>query len=269
MAELLIGLSGYDHPELKGSFYPVSLARKDFLSFYASQFNACEINSTFYGMPTAQRLLSFYERSEGRLKFSVKLNRLLTHDIDSSWKVHALEFRTAVMSLLEKNALASVLFQFPERFHYSVDNRFYLKNLIDQFFGIPCVVEFRHKDWIRQSVFDGLSALNCGIVFCDMPRLKNLPDGMSLSTPFISDKAYIRFHGRNENAWYSYGKSSKDTERYDYDYSTDELKSFIPVVSQALAENKNVQLYFNNHPKGTGVKNALEFKTLLKSSNIF
>ena len=48
MPDLLIGTSGYDYPEWKGVFYPEDLKRKDFLSFYATQFNALELNNTFY-----------------------------------------------------------------------------------------------------------------------------------------------------------------------------------------------------------------------------
>ena len=48
MPNLLIGTSGYDYPEWKGVFYPEDLKRKDFLIFYATQFNALELNNTFY-----------------------------------------------------------------------------------------------------------------------------------------------------------------------------------------------------------------------------
>ena len=54
MPDLLIGTSGYDYPEWKGVFYPEDLKRKNFLSFYATQFNAPELNNTFYNMPTAE-----------------------------------------------------------------------------------------------------------------------------------------------------------------------------------------------------------------------
>lgn len=205
MNKILIGTSGYDHPELKGIFYPSDLSRKNFLEYYSTKFNALEINSTFYGMPTSQRMLSFYERSEGRLKFCVKLNRLL----------------------------------------------------------IPVVVEFRHKDWIRESVFEGLNSRNAGIVFCDMPQLKNLPNGFLLQTPFIGKNAYIRLHGRNQNGWYAVTAQNEETHRYDYDYSIEEQKSFLPIIRQARNEGKTVQLYFNNHPKGTGFKNAQEMNKIV------
>lgn len=263
MKEILIGTSGYDHPELKGSFYPLNLARKDFLSYYSTKFNALEINSTFYGMPTAERIKSFYDRTEGRIKFSIKLTRVLTHEIDSQWQLKVKEFRTALVPIVDKNALASILVQFPESFGYTQQNRFYLSNLLKELEGMPCVVEFRHKDWIRESVFAGLESRNAGIVFCDMPQLKNLPDGFSSRTPFIGTNAYIRLHGRNQNGWYAKNVYGEETHRYDYEYTIEELKSFIPIISNARKEGKTVQMYFNNHPKGTGFKNALELQDIV------
>lgn len=43
MTDILIGTSGYDYPEWKGVFYPEDLPRKDFLSYYATQFNTVEL----------------------------------------------------------------------------------------------------------------------------------------------------------------------------------------------------------------------------------
>ena len=126
MSDILIGTSGYDYPEWKSVFYPKNLARKDFLSYYATKFNAVELNNTFYNMPTAERMLSFYERSEGRLLFSVKANRLLTHEIDGFWQAVAADFKSAVEPLQEKGVLSFVLFQLPQSFHYTRNNRFYL-----------------------------------------------------------------------------------------------------------------------------------------------
>lgn len=265
-SNILIGTSGYDHPELKGSFYPLDLPRKDFLAFYSTKFNALELNSTFYGMPTAQHIDSIYQRSEGRLKFSIKLNQLLTHRIDRNWKDQAELFKSAMNPLLEKDALSTLLIQFPESFHYTKENRVYLAELIKTLSPLPCVVEFRHRDWIKDSVFEGLASRNAGIVFCDMPQLKNLPNGFTMNTPFIGPNAYIRLHGRNQNAWYAHVPQNEETHRYDYEYSKSELSSFIPIIEKAQSEGKCVQLYFNNHPKGSGFKNALELQEIIRSN---
>ena len=263
MSELLIGTSGYDYPEWKGVFYPEDLKRKDFLSFYATQFNALELNNTFYNMPTAERLLSFYERSEGRLNFSVKANRLLTHEIGTDWQAAAGNFKETLKPLNEKERLSAVLFQLPESFHYINDNRIYLAKLIAEFEGFPVMIEFRHKEWIRESVFEGLEKRKAGIVFCDMPQLKNLPDGTVMKTPFIGNNAYIRLHGRNENAWYAAVESLNGSARYCYDYSENEIAQFVPIIKQAKREGKKVQVYFNNHPNGSGAKNAISLKNMI------
>lgn len=263
MKKILIGTSGYDHPELVGSFYPVGLKRKEFLEYYSTQFSALELNSTFYGMPTAERIKSFYDRSQGRLKFSIKLTQTLTHKIAKDWKVQAKMFTDAMVPLLEKIALATILVQFPESFSYNAENRFYLSYLLAQLQPLPIAVEFRHSSWIKQSVFEGLEKRNAGIVFCDMPELKNHPNGFTMGTPFIGPNAYIRLHGRNVQGWYAVSSSSEETHRYDYEYSEEELKSFIPIIEAAAQENRTVQLYFNNHPKGTGFKNALQLKQLI------
>ena len=268
MNNILIGTSGYDYPEWKGVFYPENLKRADFLSYYATKFNALELNNTFYNMPTAERLISFYERSEGKLAFSIKANRQLTHEISQNWKDISDEFKAAVNPLQKKGCLSALLFQLPESFHYTRENRIYLAELIKSFEGYPTVIEFRHREWVRESVFEGLAERNTGIVFCDMPQLKNLPDGNAVHTPFISSTAYIRLHGRNADAWYAHDFSSNGSSRYCYDYSESELNSFVPVIKTASAEGKKVHVFFNNHPNGSGARNALYLKTLLEAQGL-
>ena len=265
--DILIGTSGYDYPEWKGVFYPENLKRKDFLLYYSTVFNALELNSTFYSMPTAERIMSFYERSEGRLNFSIKANRLLTHEPDGNWKEAAGEFRNAAGPLLEKGKLSAVLFQFPQSFHYTRDNRIYLAKMIEEFKGFPVLVEFRHVQWLKDSVFEGLEKFGASLVYCDMPRLSALPDGKAFRTPFTGPEAYIRLHGRNEGAWYCAENSCNGSGRYRYDYSDDELEEFIPVISKAKSEGRRVQVYFNNHPDGSGAKNARKMKELTDEEN--
>ena len=271
---ILIGTSGYDYPEWKGVFYPPELKRADFLAWYATQFDAVELNSTFYNMPTADRLLSFYDRSQGRLHFSIKANRLLTHEIASNWQTAASDFKQALNPLQEKSTLSAVLFQFPQSFHYTKENRLYLASLIAAFEGFPVVIEFRHKEWIRESVFAGLIQRKASIAFCDMPQLKALSNAdfqTSLYSQFIGPNAYIRLHGRNATAWYAASPSPSQpapnpSARYEYDYSPAELLNFVPVIRAALSEGRKVQVYFNNHPKGHGAKNAQELKKMMNES---
>lgn len=67
--------------------------------------------------------------------------------------------KNAVHPLNDKGRLSAVLFQLPQSFHYTKENRFYLSSLLQNFEGFPCVVEFRHREWIKESVFEGLDTL--------------------------------------------------------------------------------------------------------------
>ncbi len=134
-------------------------------------------------MPTADRLRSFYERSEERVQFSIKANRLLTHEITPRWADAVTEFKSAVAPLAQRGKLCAVLFQFPQGFRYTDENRIYLARLIGAFAGYPVLIEFRHAEWIRPSVFQGLTERGAGLVYCDLPKLAQLPDGKALQSP--------------------------------------------------------------------------------------
>lgn len=265
MSRILIGTSGYDYPEWRGIFYPSDLKRSDFLQYYASQFNALELNNTFYNMPTAGRMLSFYEKSQGRLQFSVKANRLLTHEAGADWTLQAKAFRDAVSPLLEKASLCAVLFQFPQSFHYTKENRIYLAKLLQEFPGFPLVVEFRHNEWIKPSVIEGLESRSASLCYCDMPDLKYLPNiATAIPEPNVVPEPvegklfYLRLHGRNAASWYAASgpDNPNGSSRYTYEYSDSELKEFVPIIQNVILTGKRPIVFFNNHPNGSGAKNA-------------
>lgn len=43
-----IGTSGFSYGDWKGSFYPDWMPSRDWFHYYSTQFNAVEINQTFY-----------------------------------------------------------------------------------------------------------------------------------------------------------------------------------------------------------------------------
>jgi len=49
-AQIRIGVSGWTYSPWRGAFYPKELPQKRELAYAATQFNALEINGTFYGM---------------------------------------------------------------------------------------------------------------------------------------------------------------------------------------------------------------------------
>ena len=257
MGELYIGTSGYDYPEWKGIFYPEKHARSRFLEYYATQFNSLELNGTYYRMPDAEQMRNMITRTGGKVKFSVKANKDLTHAADKSHYLPLVaEFKKALEPLQNNNLLLCSLFQFPESFYYDKEERIYLDNLLKELADIPVVVEMRNTNWQNDQVYNALQQRKTGWCITDNPNLKNL---LKLEYICTSDIAYIRFHGRNEKNWYN-GDSAT---RYDYLYNDTELQSFVDPIKQLLKNSKIVQLFFNNHAKSQATVNAKKIAWLL------
>lgn len=256
---ILTGTCGYDYPEWRNVFYPQGLPREEFLMYYAARFSALELNYTFYRMPLEQQMRGIIKKSGGRLKFSIKATRTMTHEVTSDWETQASLFKEAVFPLLKDNLLSCVLFQFPQSFHYEKDNRIYLDKLLSSFSDIPSVVEFRHNNWLNDRVYEGLNRRNTGICLCDMPALKNLPGFVPIVT---GTTAYIRYHGRNAQNWYG-SAGSNGSERYRYLYSPKELTEAVPVIQSLATRSRLVHVFFNNHPGGAAAVNALSLQEML------
>jgi len=258
MGELLIGTSGYDYDTWKGGFYPEKLAKTKFLEFYSQQFNSVEINGTYYRPPTSQQMERMKERSSGRLKFTIKANKEITHALDKSqYQPLVASFKTALEPLINDKLLLCVLVQFPESFHYEPDERIYLDLLLKEMKDIPVVVEFRNSKWQNDIVYNALRKRGVGWCITDEPKLKNL---MKLDYVMTSDICYMRFHGRNAKNWYS----GNNETRYEYLYSDDELREFVEPIKYLLQRARVVQLFFNNHAKSYATINAKKIELLLR-----
>ena len=258
MSELYIGTSGYDYKEWKSGFYPEKLPQKKFLEYYSTQFNALELNGTYYRMPTPEQMRNMITRTDGKIKFAVKAFKDITHAADKSkYQTLIREFKKALEPLQKENLLLCALFQFPEIFHYDKTERLYLDSLLKEVSGIPSVVEMRNTKWQNDQVYNGLRERNVGWCITDNPALSNL---MKLDFISTSEIAYIRFHGRNAQMWYN----GDNVTRYDYLYTDAELQTFINPIKELLKHSKIVQLFFNNHAKSQAVINAKKIELLLK-----
>ena len=93
-------------------------------------------------------------------------------------------------------------------------------------------------------MFEGLAERGAGLVYCDMPKLAQLPDGKSVQSPFIGPNAYIRLHGRNAAAWYASGVTPNGSGRYRYDYSDAELAGFVcKIPAGCIRENEKYGIF--------------------------
>ena len=257
MSEILIGTSGFSYEDWKGEFYPQKMPQRDFLEFYAQHFKVLELNFSYYRIPEARLTRQMISRSGGKLTFIVKAYRQMTHEISENSLTEVLPlFIDGISPFIESHTLGAVLLQFPQSFHYIPENRFYLKSLIEALSPHPVSVEFRQRSWLRESVYKALGELGAGFVCVDEPHLPSLIPPVAVST---SNLGYIRFHGRNKEKWYG----TDSITRYDYLYSEDELKEWVPKIRDLAERTDRLFAFFNNHARAQAVTNARMLINLL------
>lgn len=182
----LIGTSGYNYPEWRGTFYPEKLPAARMLGFYAERFNTVEINYTFYRMPTAKLLDGWAQGTPEGFTFTLKAPRRITHDarLQQCDELTATFCRTA--STLGAK-LGALLFQLPP---------FFRRNdiVLDSFLGtlpegLRAAFEFRHESWLDDAIFEKLRRRNVALCIADSEKMK---------TPVIATADYAYFRLRDE-----------------------------------------------------------------------
>jgi len=256
--KVIIGTSGYNYYDWKGNFYPKDIKSSDMLKYYTGKFNGVEINSSFYKLHTNRFYSNLNSKSPDNFTFIIKLFRELTHrrkDIDETLP----KVLNSIKPILEAGKFGGFLAQFPPSFTFSEDNLEYIIKIKSKTPQAPIFVEFRHPSWCKEETYSALKKHEIGYVCVDGPDLPHLMPKQNIVT---SREGYIRFHGRNKEAW----QKPPVGKKYDYLYSKKELKEYVPIVHNMLSETKRVFIFFNNGYHGHAPVNALQLMELLKET---
>lgn len=253
---ILVGTSGFSYPDWVGPFYPETLSKQDFLAFYSQHFRACELNFSYYRLPTAQMLARMADKSGGQVEFVLKAYKEMTHERTKDVQIFT-AFHQALTPLVQRRLLGCVLAQFPYSFHCTRENFDYLNYLRDQLGTLPVVIEFRNHAWFKESTFSFLKDLNYGFCCVDEPQIPGLFPPVAVATSQIG---YVRFHGRNQTKWWQHDDPA---ERYDYFYSEQELQEWVPKIHKLAQVTEKVYVFTNNHPEAKAVQNAKRLQELL------
>ena len=258
---LYVGTAGFSYPDWTGVFYPEGMKSQDFLKFYSEEFNCVELDFTYYRQPVPTTMEAMARRVPEGFRFTVKAHKTMTHEVPESLEEQGREFATfaeGVRPMAERGALGCILYQFPWGFRCNPKNLEYVCSLGERISMAPAVVEFRNWEWAKDSVYKALKDNGLGFCCVDEPNLKGLFPRVSVVT---SGVAYLRFHGRNAAKWWSHKEA---WERYDYLYSDDELRSWIPKVREMESEADETYVLYNNCHRGQAALNARRMKELLE-----
>jgi uncharacterized protein YecE (DUF72 family) len=286
---IVVGTSSWADPGFVEHWYPRGLAARERLPFYTQRFDAVELNSSFYAIPAQSTVERWAEATPDGFTFDVKLHRLLSHhsaapkdlpkdlrdDVETNERGRVLpdepliaemlsRTQEAMKPLADAGKLSSYLLQLTPGFDPRRNELEELRPVIEGLRPHPVAIEFRRRSWASPKRFEGvldlLSANDAVFVCVDSPPGEHVPIFPAIDAVTSDRLAYMRCHGRNTEGYLS-GRTV--AERFDYDYSADELAEIAGRAEKLAEEAEQVHVMFNNNarelaPKaGRGLRETL------------
>ncbi|MEL6607109.1 MAG: DUF72 domain-containing protein [Bacteroidota bacterium] len=195
---IYIGCSVWTDPSFVGKVYPKGTPVKDFLKIYCQHFNSVELNTTFYSIPSIEKVKKWKAVATPGFKFCPKVAQSISHRSKLDEQKRWLDiFIEAVLHFEE--ALGMTFMQLPPYFQPSgMEGLQKLLAHIPQ--GFPFTIELRHPVWFsdlmaQQELFDFLQARGIGVVITDTAGRRDV-----LHQTLTTDYVFIRFVGNNLHA---------------------------------------------------------------------
>lgn len=242
-----IGTQGWAYPDWTGVFYPPASKQQHYLPFYAGVFDTVELDTTFYGLPSASVVRSWDRHTPDHFRFTAKLPRAITHEAALANAADALrEFVTGLAPLGDK--LGPLLVQLPAEFRRGPRTEADLLAFLGAApRGVRLAVEFRDRSWHGPDVAGVLRARNVALAWTHWRGLEPYP-------VVTADFLYVRWMGE-----------SREIERYGRVVvdRADAFGRWEALIRRALPEVREVYGFFNNHWAGHSPASAAEMKRRL------
>ncbi|WP_308991890.1 DUF72 domain-containing protein [Mariniflexile litorale] len=196
--DIYVGCAKWNRADLKG-FYP--RGTKDELVYYSSQFNAIELNATFYRIFPAEQFASWYDKTPDGFKFFPKLNQEISH-----WK-RLQETKEVVEHYLYnasnlKEKLGTIFLQMNDNFSPKNFDRV-IKFIEEWPKHIPLAMEFRHTNWyndasVANALYELLETNHISNIIVDSAGRRDI-----MHMRLTNATAFVRYVGANHPSDYN------------------------------------------------------------------
>lgn len=239
-----MGTSGWSY-RWQEVLYPPELKSADRLSYYATRFNATEINSSFYHFTMVKTIEKWLATTPSYFKFAPKLHQEITHKRKFKDVEEPLEKFMSRWTLMGER-LGPVLVQIAGSFRYDrlTAEEFY-RTLRDSYPDIAFALEARHVSWFTDESLDLMREYDITAVMASAG--KRFPGTEASTTNII----YLRLHG--------------DEKMYTSSYSDEKLERYAFMIKDWLEAEKQVWVFFNNTVLGNAVTDAQRLMQFIRS----
>jgi uncharacterized protein YecE (DUF72 family) len=273
-----VGVCSWADETLTKVWYPKGVTSGEArLRYYAERYDTVEANSTYYRLPDPEQVEKWAARTPAEFTMHVKAFGVMTrHPVkleqlppdlrdvpsDARGRVERppreyraevfRRFHAALDALRASGKLGGILMQFPPYVVYKPASLEYLEWAHEQLAGDEMLVEFRHASWLdeenRADTLRFLDERGMTYVTVDAPR-SGARNVLPTVVAVTSETGYVRFHGRNDRTWNK--RTGSAAERFDYLYSEEELREWVPQLGELAQEAKTVYAMFNNNGRAT------------------
>jgi uncharacterized protein YecE (DUF72 family) len=242
--QIYLGTAAWKYRDWFGSFYPDSLKKEESLSYYSQFFDSVEVLESFFGLPPPEKMLQWYSQTPPHFVFSMKLPRLLSHELRFKNAQKAFhQFCEAFALLREKGAV--VFIQLPPNFQQKniTDLIFFLEKEYHHPFKVA--VEFTNVSWKKTEIPAFFKEKNISIVQNDLEPLSD-PRANFLYLRWKGKQVYQHFAVEQRNP-------------------LEDLKIWKLRFNQLSGRIQQIFGYFSNHYSGYAPNNAILFLDLLRN----
>jgi len=237
---LRIGTSGFVYRHWRGLFYPADLPASRWLARYAAEFDTCELNATFYRLPTADAVDGWRAGTPAGFTFAVKGSRYLTHVKRLKDPKAGVARFFGLMSRLGRK-LGPVLWQLPPQMKPDAERLDAFLATLPRGRGLRHAVELRNEEWYVDEVCAVLDAH--GAAFCEHDLVRRAPPRLT------GGWRYLRFHGA--------------TGKYHGRYGEDALSDTARDLLAWDRAGRDAWAYFNNDVGGHAILDARALRALV------
>jgi uncharacterized protein YecE (DUF72 family) len=264
VAQIRIGISGWNYPGWRGDFYPKGLVQRRELEYAASKLTSIEINGSFYSLQRPTSYAAWRDQTPDDFVFAVKGGRFITHMKKLAGVETALAnfFASGVLALGPK--LGPVLWQLPPNLGFDAERLASFFDLLPRTTGAAAEVakqhdtkipddraltvaeddrpmrhalEVRHGSFATPEAVELLRAHDIAFVVADTAGRWPLVEEMT------SDHMYVRLHG--------------DKELYTSGYTPEALDRWAEKIGRWAGAGQDVYVYFDNDAKGYAPHDAM------------
>jgi uncharacterized protein YecE (DUF72 family) len=239
-----IGTSGWSYKHWKGVFYPAKLKTAEWITFYAQQFKATEINGSFYKLPSKETVIEWMGKVPTDFMFCPKMSRFLTHMKKLNDPEEPLERFFGIFAPMKK-MMGPVLLQLPRMLKFNYDKAEHLYHLLKTTYKkYEFVMEVRHDTWLEEKSLTLMTKYDIGLVISQSGQQ------FPYSEMVTAKNIYIRFHGPQQ--------------LYASSYPDKMLKDFASKFKRWQKRGHTVWAFFNNDIHSYAPEDAKRLLALLE-----